>query len=337
MSWPCRPSREGSPLMNKVRHRAYPVREWGGFVWAWLGEPDAMPAFEPPAFAPAQDTQVSIAQDQDSVQTGRRSRKARSTARIRPACIRPTWFRRGWKGRRPTTSPGIVRRPTSRRACRRRPRATASTTSRSAGRSATRQRTTICGSPNSSRLTISLIPPNSSYNVASVIVPISDDETAFHFVAWGGSACPSTEEWRRFNYARPSIDLDEKWRPVRTLDNNFMQDRQAMKLGNFTGIKGIPNQDIAMWVGMGPIVDRTQRRAGRFRPGDRRIPPADGGCGAAGGRRRAGHRHRGAARAACAHRLARGGLSQGDRLARHRGCIGGARESCRMSRFGLNA
>ena len=52
---------EGSPLMNKVRHRAYPVREWGGFVWAWLGEPDAMPAFEPPAFAPAQDTQVSIA------------------------------------------------------------------------------------------------------------------------------------------------------------------------------------------------------------------------------------------------------------------------------------
>ena len=30
-----------------------------------------------------------------------------------------------------------------------------------------------------------------------------------------------------------------------------------MKLGNFTGIKGIPNQDIAMWVGMGPIVNRT--------------------------------------------------------------------------------
>ena len=30
-----------------------------------------------------------------------------------------------------------------------------------------------------------------------------------------------------------------------------------MKLGNFTGIPGIPNQDIAMWVSMGPIVDRT--------------------------------------------------------------------------------
>ena len=24
---------EGSPLMDKVKHRSYPVREWGGFVW----------------------------------------------------------------------------------------------------------------------------------------------------------------------------------------------------------------------------------------------------------------------------------------------------------------
>ncbi len=55
---------------------------------------------------------------------------------------------------------------------------------------------------------------------------------------------------------RASI-LNDKWESVRTLENNFLQDRQAMKLGNFTGIKGIPNQDIAMWVGMGPIVNRT--------------------------------------------------------------------------------
>ena len=32
----------------------------------------------------------------------------------------------------------------------------------------------------------------------------------------------------------------------------------AMKAGNFTGIKGFPNQDIAMWVTMGPIADRTR-------------------------------------------------------------------------------
>jgi phthalate 4,5-dioxygenase oxygenase subunit len=31
-----------------------------------------------------------------------------------------------------------------------------------------------------------------------------------------------------------------------------------MKAGNFTGIKGFPNQDIAMWVTMGPIADRSR-------------------------------------------------------------------------------
>ena len=30
-----------------------------------------------------------------------------------------------------------------------------------------------------------------------------------------------------------------------------------MKDGNFTGVMGIPNQDIVMWVSMGPRVDRS--------------------------------------------------------------------------------
>jgi phthalate 4,5-dioxygenase len=35
-----------------------------------------------------------------------------------------------------------------------------------------------------------------------------------------------------------------------------------MKEGSFTGIPGIPNQDIAMWESMGAIADRTQERLG---------------------------------------------------------------------------
>ena len=35
-----------------------------------------------------------------------------------------------------------------------------------------------------------------------------------------------------------------------------------MKLGDFTGIRGIPNQDIAMWETMGAIADRTKERLG---------------------------------------------------------------------------
>jgi phthalate 4,5-dioxygenase oxygenase subunit len=32
--------------------------------------------------------------------------------------------------------------------------------------------------------------------------------------------------------------------------------------GDFTGIKGIPTQDMAMWESMGPIVDRSKDRPG---------------------------------------------------------------------------
>jgi len=35
-----------------------------------------------------------------------------------------------------------------------------------------------------------------------------------------------------------------------------------MKRGDFTGIKGIPNQDMAMWESMGPIVERSLDRPG---------------------------------------------------------------------------
>jgi len=35
-----------------------------------------------------------------------------------------------------------------------------------------------------------------------------------------------------------------------------------MKAGNFPGITGFPNQDIAMWVTMGALADRSEERLG---------------------------------------------------------------------------
>jgi phthalate 4,5-dioxygenase oxygenase subunit len=94
-------------------------------------------------------------------------------------------------------------------------------------------------------------------------VPIDDHHTAFHFMAWGNpNTTPDHESWRGFLHAQVGPDLDAQFNPKRTHENRFGQDRQAMKAGNFTGIQGIPNQDMAMWVSMGPIVDRTHDRLG---------------------------------------------------------------------------
>jgi phthalate 4,5-dioxygenase oxygenase subunit len=108
-----------------------------------------------------------------------------------------------------------------------------------------------------------LIPPNNLYNIANVNVPLDDQNTAFYFIAWGHPAqTPENETWRKFLRQQIGVDLDANYRPLRNIDNRFWQDRQAMKAGNFTGIKGFPNQDIAMWITMGAMADRTQERLG---------------------------------------------------------------------------
>src|SRR6185295_19321573 len=99
---------------------------------------------------------------------------------------------------------------------------------------------------------------------ANVNVPVDDTSTMFLFIAWGDDATtvPDTESWRKFLGQQLGLDLDREYKPLRTIENRFWQDRAAMKAGNFTGIKGFPNQDIAMWVTMGPIADRTNDRLG---------------------------------------------------------------------------
>jgi phthalate 4,5-dioxygenase oxygenase subunit len=85
----------------------------------------------------------------------------------------------------------------------------------------------------------------------------------FYFVAWTDRGAGIDQDaWRRFCGARVGVELDGQYRSLRTRDNGFLQDRQAMRLGDFTGIRGIPQQDMAMWVTMGPIADRSQERLG---------------------------------------------------------------------------
>lgn len=247
---------EGSPLMGKVKHRAYPVKEWGGFVWAWLDTERQAPEFEPPAFAPNEDTKVSILKIRipanwaqitegqiDSAHSSSLHSSDMKPARVKGASADDkAWYR-------PSTDKA--------------PRMQTQTTPYGFHYAAIRRPIKNAATHNYLRVTeyiapfISLIPPNEYYNVATVIVPIDDVTSHFHFIAWGGKACPSTEEWRKFARAQKGIDLDERWVSGRTMENNFLQDRQAMKLGDFTGVKGIPNQDLVMWVSMGAIVDRT--------------------------------------------------------------------------------
>jgi phthalate 4,5-dioxygenase oxygenase subunit len=109
-----------------------------------------------------------------------------------------------------------------------------------------------------------LIPPNNVHNVATLLTPEDDTSTIFYFIAWNGADKPGigADAWRKFNVLQWGVDVDKDFNSVRTAGNLYRQDRDAMKQGNFTGISGIPNQDIAMWESMGPISDRSKDHVG---------------------------------------------------------------------------
>ena len=109
-----------------------------------------------------------------------------------------------------------------------------------------------------------LIPPNNQYNLAQMLVPIDDVNTMFYWVAWHPDPAKgiSQQAWRKFCAAEVGVDLDADYRKKRNLENSYLQDREAMKRGDWTGIAGIPAQDMAMWESMGPIADRSKDHPG---------------------------------------------------------------------------
>jgi phthalate 4,5-dioxygenase oxygenase subunit len=109
-----------------------------------------------------------------------------------------------------------------------------------------------------------LIPPNNQYKLSQMLVPIDDVNTMFYWIAWHPDARKgiTQEAWRKFCAATVGEDLNPDFTKKRTLANRYEQDREAMKRGDFTGIKGIPTQDMAMWESMGPIADRSKDHPG---------------------------------------------------------------------------
>lgn len=252
-----------SGLVEKVKHKAYPAREAGGFVWTYMGPSGEMPEFQPPAWAPSPETKISIvklhvaanwAQTFEGGIDSAHSSSLHSTdmppARVDSAkATATTWPR-------PSTDKA--------------PRIQVQTTNFGYRYAAIRRPIVNANTHDYVRITLfvapftALIAPNDVHNLSLMNVPIDDTNTILYMIAWAEADKPGIEQeaWRKFCGAQVGIDLDQQFRKLRTKENNYWQDRQAMKLGNFTGIRGFPNQDIAMWETMGPIVDRSKERLG---------------------------------------------------------------------------
>ena len=252
---------EGAPAMRQaMRQKAYAAREGGGFVWIWMG-PEPAAAWQPPAWSPgariaivkmhaacnwAQVLEGSI----DSAHSSSLHSSEMPAAQVDRAKATQT----SWPRPSHDKAPRLQFEPTSygfRYAAIRKPIRNPDTEQY--------VRTTLFIAP----FTV-LIPPNDRYNLAQMLVPLDDVNTMFYWVAWHPDPAKgiAQDEWRRFCAAEVGVDLDSNYRKKRTLENRYLQDREAMKRGDFTGMRGIPTQDMAMWESMGPIADRSRDRPG---------------------------------------------------------------------------
>lgn len=248
----------------KMKHTSYPACEAGGFVWVWMGPRDAMTPFEPPAWAPHPGCRTSIvkmhaacnwAQVLEGSIDSAHSSTLHSTNMPAADVYGSTATDSAWLRPSVDKAPKMQFEPTPygfRYAAIRKPIRDAETHQYI--------RTTLFIAP----FTV-LIPPNDQYKLAQMLVPMDDVNTMFYWIAWHPDPQKgiSQEAWRRFCGATVGEEIDADFRKKRTLANNYLQDREAMKRGDFTGIHGIPTQDMAMWESMGPIVDRSQDHPGQ--------------------------------------------------------------------------
>ena len=248
-------------LAKKVTHKTYPSREAGGFVWVWMGSPDEMRDFEPPAWAPSPDVRTSIvkmhvgcnwAQVLEGAIDSAHSSSLHSTDMVPAQVDRAGATANEWL--RPSTDKA--------------PRLQVQRTDFGFRYVAIRRPIKNAGTHDYLRITLFvapftvLIPPNNRYNLSILNIPQDDTNTMFYFIAWSEGEGIDQDDWRRFCKAQVGADLDANFHRIRTRANNYLQDREAMKRDSHTGIEGIPNQDIAMWETMGPIADRSRERLG---------------------------------------------------------------------------
>jgi phthalate 4,5-dioxygenase len=244
--------------------RAYPVREAGGFAWIWMGPQDEMREFEPPAWAPQPDIRYAIVKMwtecnwaqvlEGSIDSAHSSTLHSTNMPAAEDVYGSTATDEAWLRPSNDKAPRLQFEPTPygfRYAAIRQPIRNAETHQY--------VRTTLFIAP----FTV-LIPPNNRYNLAQMLVPLDDVNTMFYWIAWHPDPAKgiSRDAWRKFCAAEVGVDLDANYRKKRTLANNYLQDREAMKRGDWTGIKGIPAQDMAMWESMGRITDRSEDHFG---------------------------------------------------------------------------
>ncbi|MBV9440825.1 MAG: Rieske 2Fe-2S domain-containing protein [Candidatus Eremiobacteraeota bacterium] len=247
---------EGYGFRDRMRTRSYPVREAGGLVWTYLGPAQSEPAFPEYDWTTLPKEQVAI------IKVGERVNYLQAVEGAIDSSH--SWFLHrdtiwDWKKRSEISSdlsPKLEAQDEPygfRYAAIRKPNANPE--------SEKYVRVTQFIVPFTALIPRPLVRTEPAH--VQIFVPLDDERTMFYGVFFSQDGAPVDEDaQRRKHHVVPGADLDRNWFRLANVDNWFMQDREAMKNGSYTGIKGFTNQDMACQESMGVVADRTQEHLG---------------------------------------------------------------------------
>jgi phthalate 4,5-dioxygenase len=239
-----------SHLQSRIRAKAYPTREAGGVVWAYMGPADkqprfpefewlAMPATHCVPFKVLEDCNYAQAVEGtiDSAHAGVLHREV-------------PWSQEGKYPHERDLRPKLEVEQT--------PYGMRYGAVRQTGEAHSHVRITQVVLPFYTFIPPDGAGPRKHRRLTNAFVP-RDDYSTWH-VQWFFD--PTQPIDKAFRIEEGGHWVDEHYRKLRNLDNWYLQDRNMMKTRNMSGIQGILTQDHAVSETQGPILDRTKEHLG---------------------------------------------------------------------------
>ena len=255
-----------SGFRDKVRAGAYPTREWGDLVWAYLGPPALEPALPQLEFAVLPSGHRFVSKKLQQCNWAQACEGALDTAHFSFLHM-PVWS--GDDAIDAAVSRSSVDRRRT-RWMRDDPRPDFEVVGHDVGFVAGAARRAD-GDERYWRIAQFLLPnhaltPNAlpGENIhGQTWVPITDEAAWVFCYTWNPDR-PLTEDERRTYRAGRTVhaEVDERWVPRRNRDNDYLIDREAQKQRTFTGIQGVSEQDAMIQDSQGFIADRTREHLG---------------------------------------------------------------------------
>ncbi|MBS0429583.1 MAG: Rieske 2Fe-2S domain-containing protein [Proteobacteria bacterium] len=262
-----------SPYKERIRIKSYPTREWGGYIWAYMGEGEP-PSLPQMAFALVPESHRYVSKKWQDCNWFQCVEGAVDTAHFsflhmilgtesmdeKTAVERLKHAALGTQAVRNDRFRWVRDDPMPQFSVQEIDSGLVLGAARHADDEDLYWRITHFLAPNHGLAPSAF--PGENYH-GQTFVPVSDTSCWIYTYTWNPDR-PLTEQEIAMAKSGHTVHaaVDAHYVPLRNIRNDYLLDRHDQKHNSFTGIRGVSEQDAAIQDSQGPIVDRTREHLG---------------------------------------------------------------------------